>query len=747
MPEDKSVSAWMPPPSRINLLRAALSSKDAALDGWRSWCSGLTQFEDTDFECVKLYTLVSENIGNFLPEFEQGMVKGVQRRIWWENQRLFALIHPLLDALIAAEVPLMPLNGLAMILQTYQSTKFRFIGDVDIMLPVQEVMKAVGIIDNTKWSVPDLWDGGARSAAFMKSHYSFASTSGGLQDAKLRPKSIDFHWRRSSLIEAIEPAEKAFANTSKVLFDDRPLLVLNPTSQFLNICFHSARLFDTGEFAERHRRRLVWIADAVYLLRKHETDLDWQRIAAEAERSGLQRYLHSLLMFLRTEFNTAVPQNIIDKLAGASISPAEMMISISAPKIGLSPPDIRRSFYMDFYKTHGLEQLLRLNPADEVTMKTKWLLRRSSHKAMISTGATIKLLAMRALPPLVGSRHRQTLAKEQAKYFTVMGNGEKLSQYVFDVVRKWCPTASNLTLQPMSVHEAHSATYRVGFFKENKTHSAVVKLISPTESKSNFQNRYVAWTLSLQRKGIRVPSILFEQTDVALVLEDLGGTSLLEIIKTAGATKAEHLCKNAIDLICDLQQKIDPRLPNLSRRTKDAYVARMKAFTKHVVRPDSEMLADQLDQMYEQIASRLVSVPMKIMHTDFHAQNLLVVAADKLAIIDFQESELGSPFYDIAALLNDRDMDMLLGPDLCDTLLEYFRMNSSLPVRDFNEHYLCAVLQRDLTVAGHFTELTERHDLNGYAQWIPGTLRRIKSNVDKLAARGWLNKPDQCKYF
>jgi hypothetical protein len=58
----------------------------------------------------------------------------------------------------------------------------------------------------------------------------------------------------------------------------------------------------------------VWIPAAVGVLRAHGGELDWDQLAADAERWHMSARLADALGTLRSEFEQDVPQSVVDRL-------------------------------------------------------------------------------------------------------------------------------------------------------------------------------------------------------------------------------------------------------------------------------------------------------------------------------------------------------------------------------------------------------------------------------------------------
>jgi aminoglycoside/choline kinase family phosphotransferase len=109
-----------------------------------------------------------------------------------------------------------------------------------------------------------------------------------------------------------------------------------------------------------------------------------------------------------------------------------------------------------------------------------------------------------------------------------------------------------------------------------------------------------------------------------------------------------------------------------------------------------------------------------------------------VAVIDFQDSLLAPPQYDLASLLNDRITDSIIEPDLEEKLVNYYiarrveLAKQPIPRDEFTEMYLLSAIQRDLKVVGRFFYLDVVKGKAAYKKFIPPTLRRLKRNLARL---------------
>jgi aminoglycoside/choline kinase family phosphotransferase len=133
-----------------------------------------------------------------------------------------------------------------------------------------------------------------------------------------------------------------------------------------------------------------------------------------------------------------------------------------------------------------------------------------------------------------------------------------------------------------------------------------------------------------------------------------------------------------------------------------------------------------LETAFATIMAQNLSAPRVYVHRDFMPRNLMV-AGDRLGVLDFQDAVYGPITYDVASLM--RDAFLSWDEDFClDVTVRYWERarRAGLPVGDdFGEFYRGVEwmgLQRHLKVAGIFARLTLR---DGKPQYLADTPRFI----------------------
>lgn len=286
-----------PTDEQLLVLHAALDEREAARSAWERWRAAV-EFDDVDHGSTRLLPLVYRNLGPDSFDAEVGgRLKGLYRRSWSQNQLLFKRAAGAIAALEGAGIETLVTKGASLAALSYGDVGVRPMDDADVLVPIAKTTEAIEVLTGAGWSA-DHDD----PAAWTQVHHSlgFAGPGGG---------NMDLHWfalwqpaRDDALWEASVPMELAGVATRAP----------SPADQLLLACVHGTPWSPLPPFR--------WIADAVTVIRSAGEELDWDRLAAEAERRQLTIATAAALAYLRDEFAAPVPPVVLERIAAAPAS-------------------------------------------------------------------------------------------------------------------------------------------------------------------------------------------------------------------------------------------------------------------------------------------------------------------------------------------------------------------------------------------------------------------------------------------
>ena len=237
-----------------------------------------------------------------------------------------------------------------------------------------------------------------------------------------------------------------------------------------------------------------------------------------------------------------------------------------------------------------------------------------------------------------------------------------------------------------------------------------------------------------------VPAILgHADADGIVALQDLGDMTLQAHLGAATPTEHAALYRDAVALIALLQRRgaeleSDRYLPYRIAFDIEKLTWELDFFVRHFVENYrgavlSEAERRALAEEWKAIAEELAAEPRVLCHRDYHSRNLMLHGG-RLHVIDFQDARMGPDTYDLASLLRDSYVD-LTDREL-DELIAYFLALKGEPDGSaFRRRFDLMAAQRNLKALGTFGYQTINRRNPVYIQYIPRTLRYVRTNLEK----------------
>jgi hypothetical protein len=252
----------------------------------------------------------------------------------------------------------------------------------------------------------------------------------------------------------------------------------------------------------------------------------------------------------------------------------------------------------------------------------------------------------------------------------------------------------------------------------------------------------------LEQMPVPIPKVLGHADDLGvLALQDLGDVTLQAHL--GAATPGEHaaLYRQSVALIATLQKRgaelASPKyLPYGIAFDVEKLTWEMDFFIKHFLEAyRGVVLADDareaLRREFAVLVETLAAEPRVLCHRDYHSRNLMLHDG-QLHIIDFQDARMGPDTYDLVSLLRDSYVD--LPEQTVDELIAYFLALKGINGQDaeFRGRFDLMALQRNLKALGTFGYQTTARRNPVYIQYIPRTLRYVRTNLEQLPQFGKL---------
>ncbi len=248
----------------------------------------------------------------------------------------------------------------------------------------------------------------------------------------------------------------------------------------------------------------------------------------------------------------------------------------------------------------------------------------------------------------------------------------------------------------------------------------------------------------LHDKGIPVPRIFsYDRPSGLVVLEDLGDLNLQSLVHRSGDTEevAGHY-RAVIDLLIAMgvegakgfDSDYAYQTPYYDRELILEKESRyfVDAFLNGYLGLNIEF--ETFEDEFEILAQRALEHPYTgLLHRDFQSRNILVKQG-KYYFIDFQGARFGPLLYDLASLLIDPYV--ALPQTLQDGLLKHYqkRLLDFMVVDEgeFLHAYQYCAINRNLQIMGAFAFLSRVKCKRDFEAYIPGALRSLKQNLQKV---------------
>ncbi|XQW84477.1 aminoglycoside phosphotransferase family protein [Thalassotalea piscium] len=266
------------------------------------------------------------------------------------------------------------------------------------------------------------------------------------------------------------------------------------------------------------------------------------------------------------------------------------------------------------------------------------------------------------------------------------------------------------------------------YFRFNYKNQPYIAVDSPSQWCNNAA--FTAIQTMLKEAEIEVPEIVAQDKDQGFFcLSDLGDTLLSDIVSPENMASHYQQAIKLLPKISSLSCENIPRFDEKFIQTElTIFVEWLLAKHLSIVLAEDEQ--QQLAACFSFLIDNALSQPQVFMHRDFHSRNIMQLANQTFAVIDFQDAVCGPITYDIVSLLRDC---YLKWPD--DKVFELFDSFIELQTQ---QHQLTGIskaqwlrwfdlmgLQRHIKASGIFARLYHRDQKVSYLKDIPLTLSYI----------------------
>lgn len=268
------------------------------------------------------------------------------------------------------------------------------------------------------------------------------------------------------------------------------------------------------------------------------------------------------------------------------------------------------------------------------------------------------------------------------------------------------------------------------YFRAASDERSVILCDAPPTLEKNAE--FVAIAGALAAAGVRVPAVFAVDLERGfLALEDLGDRTLLPLLSPESVDAWYARALAMLERLATMDvHAID--LPVYDRqRLADEMALFPRWFCEELLQlpmPASER--EPFDRLQTLLCDRALAQVAVVVHRDFHARNLMCLADDGLATIDFQDAVVGPVTYDPVSLLRDCYLRWPAQQVRAWALAHRQRLAAlglAVPAADaFLVDFDWMGLQRHIKVLGIFARLYRRDGKAGYLPDLPRVIGYLR---------------------
>lgn len=240
----------------------------------------------------------------------------------------------------------------------------------------------------------------------------------------------------------------------------------------------------------------------------------------------------------------------------------------------------------------------------------------------------------------------------------------------------------------------------------------------------------------LQALGFSTPRILAQNLEEGfLLLEDFGDDTFTTLLKQG--YDESHLYKTGIDLLVALHTNSEAANVKAPLYSNQVIISEADRFIDWYFpeargRECNDEERDSFRNAWQTILDGLQKQQPTLVLRDFHVDNLMKIDTDicvsSCGLLDFQDSLIGSPAYDVVSFLEDarRNVNAELQLKMLD---RYFAANPTINRDDFMQWYVVLGAQRHTKVIGLFTRLMRQDDKPVYLPHLPRVMEYFDQHL------------------
>lgn len=313
-------NCW-PNEEQMLLLKAALSEPTVALAAWEEW-AGKIDIANADVFSYQIMPQIYHHLHQNHKKFtHQGILKGIYKHTWMNNQLLMNHLAKILSSYYAQRQryqtsesvvvhPILLMKGGAMLQGFYDHWGCRVIGDFDLLIPLAELKSFIGFLmdQGLTTSEPD------SIARIEQNSWQMPKNSIPFQDKSCdRPFFLDLHVTPLTEMFTGDQFETVWFERFRTHeYHYHTIDTLSPTDLLFQTIIHGTKYCPVPLFR--------WIMDATTILRQSMTDICWDQVYEACSQYDLTLQINQAIYFLKKYFVSEISDEIISRLQALHVS-------------------------------------------------------------------------------------------------------------------------------------------------------------------------------------------------------------------------------------------------------------------------------------------------------------------------------------------------------------------------------------------------------------------------------------------
>ena len=255
-------------------------------------------------------------------------------------------------------------------------------------------------------------------------------------------------------------------------------------------------------------------------------------------------------------------------------------------------------------------------------------------------------------------------------------------------------------------------------------------LLMDSSLEKDALRRFIKISKWLKSKHLSSPEIYIKDERYGiLIIEDFGNSKYSILCKKEKDRKKLYY-KQAINLLILLSKHKKPSFikdynHRILKDELDLYIKWELNMKKN------KKAFKDWNRIWNSLLNNISYKKTAVVLRDFHVDNIFYLKdrkkLEKIGLIDFQDSLIGHPAYDLVSLL--QDVRVFLSIKEQNSFYNYYKKNAKINQNEFRYAYLVLGTQRLFKIIGIFKRLAIKQGKIDYLRYLPRTKKLIKYNL------------------